>query len=168
MVAGMLIRTAPQKSKEVYWKLKNLEGVANIVRVFGRYDLVLMIRALDIDAAGKLVAKIREVEGITYTETLIAAPRQSETEPDRNLKQVSPDLICLSAGAGSEKSRLEPQVRIYGFAGHPVGYQAIRWVVRHSQCEPDHPSWRDHGFDRSERCGENHPVQSDFGILSRR
>jgi hypothetical protein len=33
-----------------------------------------MIRALDIDAAGKLVSSIREVEGITYTETLIAAP----------------------------------------------------------------------------------------------
>lgn len=74
MVAGMLIRIAPQKSKEVYWKLKNLEGVANIVRVFGRYDLVVMIRALDIDSAGKLVTKIREVEGITHTETLIAAP----------------------------------------------------------------------------------------------
>jgi DNA-binding Lrp family transcriptional regulator len=74
MVAGMLIRTAPQKSKEVYWKLKNLEGVANIVRVFGRYDLVVMIRALDIDAAGKLVTKIREIEGITHTETLISAP----------------------------------------------------------------------------------------------
>ncbi len=74
MVAGMLIRTAPQQSKDVYWKLKNLEGVANIVRVFGRYDLVVMLRALDIDAAGKVVAKIREIEGITYTETLIAAP----------------------------------------------------------------------------------------------
>jgi hypothetical protein len=33
-----------------------------------------MIRALDIDAAGKLVAKIRAIEGVTYTETLIAAP----------------------------------------------------------------------------------------------
>ncbi|NWF54099.1 MAG: Lrp/AsnC ligand binding domain-containing protein [Syntrophaceae bacterium] len=74
MVAGVLIRTAPQKSKEVYFKLKNMEGVANIVRVFGRYDLVLMIRALDIDAAGKLVAKIREIDGVSYTETLIAAP----------------------------------------------------------------------------------------------
>jgi DNA-binding Lrp family transcriptional regulator len=74
MVAGVLIRTAPQSSKEVYWKLKNMEGVANIVRVFGRFDLVLMIRALDIDAAGKLVAKIREIEGVSYTETLIAAP----------------------------------------------------------------------------------------------
>ena len=74
MVAGVLIRTAPQRSKEVYWKLKNMEGVANIVRVFGQYDLVLMIRALDIDSAGKLVAKIREIEGVSYSETLIAAP----------------------------------------------------------------------------------------------
>ena len=74
MVAGVLIRTDPQKSEEVYWKLKNMEGVANIVRVFRRYDLVLMIRALDIDAAGKLVARIRQIEGVTYTETLIAAP----------------------------------------------------------------------------------------------
>jgi DNA-binding Lrp family transcriptional regulator len=74
MVAGVLIRTLPQKSHEVYWKLKNTEGVANIVRVFGRYDLVLMIRALDVDAAGKLVSKIREIEGIISTETLIAAP----------------------------------------------------------------------------------------------
>jgi DNA-binding Lrp family transcriptional regulator len=74
MVAGMLIRVTPQKSKEVYWKLKNMEGVANIVRIFGRYDMVLMIRALDIDAAGKLISKIREVDGIISTETLIAAP----------------------------------------------------------------------------------------------
>jgi uncharacterized protein with GYD domain len=78
MVAGVLIRTDPQKSEEVYWKLKNMEGVANIVRVFGRYDLVLMIRALDIDAAGKLVAKIRKTEGVGYTETLIAAPPPEE------------------------------------------------------------------------------------------
>ncbi len=74
MVAGVLIRTVPQKSKDVFLKLRNMEGVANIVQVFGRFDLVLMIRALDVDAAGKLVAKIREIDGVSYTETLIAAP----------------------------------------------------------------------------------------------
>jgi nitrate reductase NapAB chaperone NapD len=74
MVAGVLIRTVPQKSKDVFQKLKNMEGVANIVQVFGRFDLVLMIRALDLDAAGKLVSKIREVDGVSYSETLIAAP----------------------------------------------------------------------------------------------
>ena len=74
MVAGILIRTTPQKTKEVFQKLKNMEGVANIVNVFGRYDMVLMIRALDIDAASKLVARIREIDGVSYTETLIMAP----------------------------------------------------------------------------------------------
>jgi hypothetical protein len=33
-----------------------------------------MIRALDLDAASKLISKIREVDGIIYTETLIIAP----------------------------------------------------------------------------------------------
>jgi len=74
MVAGLLVRTEPKKTKEVYRQLKNMEGVANIVNVFGRYDMVLMIRALDLDAASKLISKIREVDGIIYTETLIIAP----------------------------------------------------------------------------------------------
>jgi len=74
MVAGLLVRTEPKKTKEVYRQLKNMEGVANIVNVFGRYDMVLMIRALDLDAASKLILKIREVDGIIYTETLIIAP----------------------------------------------------------------------------------------------
>jgi len=73
MVAGVLIKTEPKKTKQVYRQLKNIEGVANIVTVFGSYDMVLMIRALDLDAASKLIARIREVDGIISTETLIAA-----------------------------------------------------------------------------------------------
>lgn len=72
MVAGVLLKTEPKKTKEVYRQLKNMEGVANIVTVFGRYDMVLMIRALDLDAASKLIARIREIDGIISTETLIA------------------------------------------------------------------------------------------------
>lgn len=72
MVAGVLLKTEPKKTKEVYRQLKNIEGVANIVTVFGRYDMVLMIRALDLDAASKLIARIREIDGIISTETLIA------------------------------------------------------------------------------------------------
>ena len=72
MVAGVLINTDPAKTKQVYEQLKLLEGVANITAVFGRFDLVVMIRALDLDAGAKLIAKIREVDGVTATETLIA------------------------------------------------------------------------------------------------
>ena len=72
MVAGVLINTDPSKTKAVYEQLKSLEGVANITAVFGRFDLVVMIRALDLDAGSKLIAKIRAVDGVTATETLIA------------------------------------------------------------------------------------------------
>ena len=72
MVAGVLINTDPSKTKLVYEQLKSLEGVANITAVFGRFDLVVMIRALDLEAGSKLIAKIWEVDGVTATETLIA------------------------------------------------------------------------------------------------
>lgn len=72
MVAGVLINTDPTKTKAVYDKLKNIEGVANITAVFGRFDLVVMIRALDLDAGSKLISKIRSIEGVIATETLIA------------------------------------------------------------------------------------------------
>ena len=72
MVAGVLINTDPSKTRAVHEKMKSLEGVANITAVFGRFDLVVMIRALDLDAGSKLISKIRNIEGVTATETLIA------------------------------------------------------------------------------------------------
>jgi len=72
MVAGVLINTDPSKTREVYETVKSIEGVANITAVFGRFDLVVMIRALDLDAGSKLIGKIRSVDGVTATETLIA------------------------------------------------------------------------------------------------
>jgi DNA-binding Lrp family transcriptional regulator len=72
MVAGVLIKVDPTKTKAAYERIKSIEGVSNITAVFGRFDLVVMIRALDMDAAGKLISKIRAVEGVRSTETLIA------------------------------------------------------------------------------------------------
>ena len=72
MVAGVLIKADPQKTKQAYDTIKSLEGVANITAVFGRFDLVVMIRALDMDATSKLLSKIRAVDGVISTETLIA------------------------------------------------------------------------------------------------
>ena len=70
--ATSLINTDPSKTRDVNEKLKSLEGVANITAVFGRFDLVVMIRALDLDAGSKLISKIRNIAGVTATETLIA------------------------------------------------------------------------------------------------
>jgi nitrate reductase NapAB chaperone NapD len=72
MVAGVLIKTDPNKTKSAFEQIKDIEGVANITAVFGRYDIVVMIKALDMEAAGKMISKIRSVEGVLSTETLIA------------------------------------------------------------------------------------------------
>ena len=72
MVAGVLIKTDPNKTKSAYEQIKDIEGVANITAVFGRYDIVVMIKALDMEAAGKMISKIRSVDGVLSTETLIA------------------------------------------------------------------------------------------------
>ncbi len=96
MVAGMLIRTAPQQSKDVYWKLKNLEGVANIVRVFGRYDLVVMLRALDIDAAGKVVAaEVSKASNEGFREPALVAVKQWVFEPAKLAGKAVPARVTI-------------------------------------------------------------------------
>ncbi len=74
MVAGVLIRTEPQKERQVFDALKKMEGLSYVYMLFGRYDMVALVRALDLDAAAAIVAKIREVEGVTSTETLVVRP----------------------------------------------------------------------------------------------
>jgi uncharacterized protein with GYD domain len=72
MFAGVLIKTDPAKTRAAYEQIRSIEGVANITAVFGRYDLIAMIRALDLDDGAAIVRKIRNVDGVISTETLIA------------------------------------------------------------------------------------------------
>lgn len=74
MVAGVLIRTDPQKEHQVFDALKKMEGLSYVYMLFGRFDMVALVRALDLEAASTVVAKIREVDGVTYTETLVVRP----------------------------------------------------------------------------------------------
>ena len=74
MVAGVLIKTEPQKERRVFEALKKMEGLSYVYMLFGRYDMVALVRALDLEAAATVVAKIREVEGVTSTETLVVRP----------------------------------------------------------------------------------------------
>lgn len=73
MVAGVLIKTDTRKTAAVYKALRELEGVANVTTVFGRFDMVAMIRSLDLDAASKLLEDIRSIDGVLSSETLIAS-----------------------------------------------------------------------------------------------
>ncbi len=74
MVAGVLIRCAPQKEAEVLDALRKLEGLSYVHLLFGRYDMVALIRALDLHAASEVVGQIRAIDGVVSTETLVVRP----------------------------------------------------------------------------------------------
>ena len=76
MVAGVLIRCEPQKETEVLDTLRKLEGLSYVYPLFGRYDMVALIRALDLHAASEVVTRIRALDGVVYTETLVVRPTQ--------------------------------------------------------------------------------------------
>jgi len=74
MVAGVLIRCEPQKEAQVADALRKLEGLSYVHQLFGRYDMVALVRALDLHAASEVVGRIRAIDGVTYTETLVVRP----------------------------------------------------------------------------------------------
>jgi DNA-binding Lrp family transcriptional regulator len=74
MVAGVLIRCVPQKEAEVLDALRKLDGLSYVYPLFGRYDMVALIRSLDLHAASEVVGRIRSLDGVTATETLVVRP----------------------------------------------------------------------------------------------
>ncbi len=74
MVAGVLIRCQPQKETEVLETLRKLEGLSYVYTLFGRYDMVALIRALDLHAASEVIGRIRAIDGVVSTETLVVRP----------------------------------------------------------------------------------------------
>jgi DNA-binding Lrp family transcriptional regulator len=74
MVAGVLIRCRPQQETEVLDALRKLEGLSYVYQLFGQYDMVALIRSLDLHAAAAVVARSRALDGVTYTETLVVRP----------------------------------------------------------------------------------------------
>ena len=74
MVAGVLIRCQPQQETEVLEALRKVEGLSYVYQLFGRYDMVALIRSLDLHAASEIVGRIRTIDGVTSTETLVMRP----------------------------------------------------------------------------------------------
>ncbi len=72
ITAFVLLNVARDKVNEVAEELVNMEGVAEVHSVAGRYDLVAVIRVHTNDHLADLVTEhIRHIEGITHSETLI-------------------------------------------------------------------------------------------------
>ena len=72
LTAFVLLNVARDKVNAVAEELVNMDGVAEVHSVAGRYDLVAIIRVHTNDHLAQLVTEhIRQVEGIAQSETLI-------------------------------------------------------------------------------------------------
>ena len=72
VTAIVLLDTERGKVNEVSDALAALDGISEVHSVAGRVDLVAVLRVAENEALANLVtSEIRQVEGITDTETLI-------------------------------------------------------------------------------------------------
>lgn len=71
--AFVLIRIAPGKERNTYEDLAKIPEVEGIRQVFGEYDVILRVETENFkDFRDIIVDKIRSIDGIAETTTLIA------------------------------------------------------------------------------------------------
>ncbi len=74
MVIGVtMVNVFPGKEKIVYNAIKELKYVRDVYHVFGEFDFVVIIEAQSLSELNKTVDRIREIEGVTKTQTVIGA-----------------------------------------------------------------------------------------------
>lgn len=73
-VGFVLIRAESGKEQAVYQALLKVAEIAEVVPLFGEYDLIAKVRADDMDELGQIILEsIRTLPGIAATKTLAAA-----------------------------------------------------------------------------------------------
>jgi len=74
VVAYTLLKVVPGKEKEVIAKLQEFDEVAEVMGVYGIYDMILKIETSDVKALDEFIYyKLRVLEGITETLTFIVS-----------------------------------------------------------------------------------------------
>jgi DNA-binding Lrp family transcriptional regulator len=73
MITGLvLVKLKAGKEAEALEKIKQVEGVAHVSAVFGRWDLVLDMESEDLQTlSNTVVHQIRTIDGVETTETLV-------------------------------------------------------------------------------------------------
>lgn len=70
--AYILLKTVIAKEHEVAQALQEIEEVVEVKVVFGEYDIVTKVHVKDIKRLDEIVTKIRKIDGVAVTSTLIA------------------------------------------------------------------------------------------------
>lgn len=69
--ACVLIRTSHGRFEDVVEFLEQLKSVKRIFPVLGRYDVVVDLEALDLEALDATVLRMNKFAGLVFTETLV-------------------------------------------------------------------------------------------------
>jgi len=104
MVAGVLIKTEPQKERRVFEALKKMEGLSYVYMLFGRYDMVALVRALDLEH-GSLVAGRQAHDRLDGDRAVGAGLPQADPQV---LAQVLGEPLRPAQGAGKVRANLDP------------------------------------------------------------
>jgi DNA-binding Lrp family transcriptional regulator len=74
MVAAVcMINVELGKEIKVRRDLSMFEGVKELLHLFGEYDFLVIIKASDLRQVNYVVDKIREIDGVSATKTIIGA-----------------------------------------------------------------------------------------------
>ncbi|MDI6639191.1 MAG: Lrp/AsnC ligand binding domain-containing protein [Methanocellales archaeon] len=74
MVVGVtMVNVVPGEEKSVYNELTGIDGIRDIFHVFGEYDFVVIMEVEGLSTLNKLVDSIREIKGVTSTQTIVGA-----------------------------------------------------------------------------------------------
>ena len=77
IVSYTLARVVPAQDKAVYRELTALDAVKGVVMAYGIFDMMITIESENIDELDHIVFnKIRKIEGIISTTTLISAGKK--------------------------------------------------------------------------------------------
>ena len=73
-VAYVLITTATGKEGFVLEQLHRIPGMSDVYQLFGQFDMIVRIETKDYDElCDEVLGKIRTIQGVTSTRTLICA-----------------------------------------------------------------------------------------------
>lgn len=74
MVIGVtMVNVSPGNEKKIYNEVKQRENIRDIYHVFGEFDFVIIIEADSLSELNKAVDEIRDLQGITKTQTVVGA-----------------------------------------------------------------------------------------------
>ncbi len=71
MKGFVMINVEPGTEKAVHDALENVKGIREVVPVYGERDFIAIADVESISDLNRAVLSIREINGVTYTETIL-------------------------------------------------------------------------------------------------